>query len=587
MEKDKQKLMLKENIKKQIKEDFEKKKTLVGKLSNKWKPLLENANHGEIKKSDYSTLATMLENQHQYAVKEAKRQGMKALNESNISDNSSVQPYLKILVPILRRSYKLMSAMELVGQQPLSAPQGYIYALRFMYAGDDSRKFSNPSNLDRLMGAELDFRSYALQFGFGALGGTFANILYTGDVSSYLIKTTTADASTEIDSKTLAQIETAATAIVYGQVMYAESNMSGDLDGGVNNVTTDTNAKVAINRRISSVDSVTVSDIIEPTLDISTGDNKLWVVNLNASGVVVSKYRVYSLYMTNKNELGFDFVFKHYTGGMTTTEAEYMGSDETGAGLYKSLKLTIERKNVETKSRKLKIQYTDEMYEDLKNMHGLNAAEELTKMAEIEIANEINAMILQAIYQSATTVKAWSYGLSGIIQQDSSSHPGNVADGLRQTEKFETLATKIRYEANNIAKETRRGAGNYCVVTTDVLTALQSTTMFSPVAGDDLLVSGLSYAGMLGKMKIYVDTYNAISGNFCLVGYKGANNQMDAGIIFSSYIPLQVKKAIDPNTFQEVIGFRTRCAITTTLFGAHRYYRIFSVDLSGSMISNV
>jgi hypothetical protein len=226
------------------------------------------------------------------------------------------------------------------------------------------------------------------------------------------------------------------------------------------------------------------------------------------------------------------------------------------------------------------------MYEDLKNMHGLNASEELTKMAEIEIANEINAMILQAIYQTATQTKGWTYGKAGIIQQGDVSGSKVIADGLRQSEKFETLATKIRHEANQIGKETRRGAGNYCIVTVNVLTALQSTTQFSPAGGDDLLISGLSYAGMLGKMKIYVDTYNVLSGDFVLVGYKGANNNMDAGIVFSSYIPLQVKKAIDPNTLQDVIGFRTRCGITTSLYGAYRYYRMFSVDLTGSMISN-
>jgi len=581
MDKDK-KMILKENIKKQIKEEISKKSELVGKLTNRWKPLLESKEYGEIKKSDYSALSVMLENQHNYSVTEAKRNGMKALNESSISDTSSVQPYLKILVPIVRRSYKLMSALELVGQQNLTTPSGYIYALRFMYAGDDDRRLAKPSNLDRLAGAELNFMSYALSFGFSS-GGTFANILYNGEVTSYIVKSTTADANAELDNKTLANLKSDASAVVYGQIMYAESNQSGDVDGGVANVTSDTNAKVAINRY---VDGVNVAAILDTTTTISGGNIKLWVCNFSAEGAITSKKQIETIYMSNKNEIGFDFIFKHYTGGMSTTDAEYLGSDEAGAGKYKTLKMSIERKNVETKSKKLKIQYSDEFYEDLKAMHNLNAAEELTKMAEIEIANEINAIILQAIYQTATSVKAWSYGKAGIIQQDSVSHPGVIADGLDQTKKFETLATKIRHEANNIGKETRRGIGNFCVVTMDVLTALQSTNMFSPVGGDDLMVSGLSYAGMLGKMKIYIDTYNVFSGNFILVGYKGANNQLDAGIFWSSYIPLQVKKVVDPNTFQEVIGFRTRYALTTSLFGAHRYYRIFSVDLTGSMISN-
>lgn len=582
MEKNKKEI-LKENLKKTIKEEMNRKKVISNKLANKWKSLLESSKYGAIKESDHGILSVMLENQHQYAVKEGKRKGMEALYEANISDNSSIQPYLKILVPILRRSYKLMSAMELVGQQPLTAPQGYIFALRFMYAGDDTLRMSNPSNLDRLMGTDLNFMSYALSFGFLA-GGSFSDIKYNDPANfdySYVIRSNSADADAELDGKTLAVVISDASADVYGRVMYAESNLSGGLDGGTTNVATDVNCKIAVNRH---VEGGTVSDIVEPNIDLS-GNKKLWICNFDTSGNLTAKKQIETVYMSNKNEIGFDYIFKHYTGGMTTAQGEYLGSTEPGAGKYRTIKMTVERKNVETKTNKLRLQYTDEMYEDLQKMHGLNAAEELTKMAEVEIANEINAIILQAIYQTATTVKSWSYGKAGIIQQDSISHPGNVADGLDQTKKFETLATKIRFEANNIAKETRRGAGNYIVVTTDVLTALQSTNMFSPSAGDDLLVAGLSYAGMLGKMKVYVDTYNVFDGNFVLVGYKGANNQMDAGIIYSSYIPLQVKKAIDPNTFQECIGFRTRYAITTTLLGAHRYYRLFSVDLTGSMIS--
>lgn len=590
------KKMLKEDIKKQIKEDIKNKKNTSSKLTTRWKRLLENQDMGQIKKTDYSVLSVMLENQHKWAVTEGRRKGMAQLTEANIQDNQSVQPYLKILVPILRRAYRLMSALELVGNQPLSAPQGYIYALRFMYAGDNELGLDHPTNLDRTMGSELEFKSYALTFGFAPestespktsanTGGTFANINYKNE-NTYLIYGDSAEPDTLIAvGENLATIKAKTDVTVHGKVQYAESNLSGDLEGGVNNVSTDTNAKVAINREVTG-DSL--EPTIEPTMDLS-GNKRLYLCNFDkTSGLLTVKKEINNIYMSNHNEMGFDFIFKHYTGGMTTNDAEYLGSSV--GGQYKTLKMTIERKNVETKSRKLRIEYSDEMYEDLKSMHGLNAAEELTKMAEIEVANEINAMILQAIYQTATVVKGWSYGQAGIIQQDSASHPAtttlSVADGLKQNEKFETLATKIRHESNQIAKQTRRGAGNYIVCTVDVLTALQSTSMFSPAGGDDLLVGGLSYAGMLGKIKVYVDTYNVISGNFCLVGYKGANNHMDAGIIYSAYIPLQVKKAVDPNTFHECIGFRTRTAITTNLFGAHRYYRMFSVDLIGSMVSN-
>lgn len=579
-----QKTALKESIKKQIQEEMNQKKQIAGKLTSKWKPLLESADYEPIRKADQSNLAVMLECQHQYAVKEAKRSGMKALTESNISDTSSIQPYLKILVPTLRRSYKLMSAMELVGTQPLTAPQGYIYALRFMYAGDDAHKVARPSNLDRLSGEDLEFMSYAMIFKFLS-GGTFADIKWEDPSfgGTYIIKSTTATPNIELDTKTLAQLKSDGTAVVYGAVQYAESNQMGNVgNAGVGNLSTDTDSKVLLNRY---VDGTAVAPMLTTATDISSGNNKLWVCNFNTSGAITSKKQIEDIYMTNNNEIGFDFIFKNYATVVSTTDAEYMGSKETGAKKYRTIKMVIERKIVTAEYRKLKLTYSDELYEQLKDQHGLNAADELSKMAEMEIANEINEMILQAVYQTATVVRGWSYGRPGIAQQ-LSNLAGSVADGIDQTKKFETLATKIRNEANLIGKETRRGAGNYVVVSTNVLTALQATSTFSPAGGDDLLVSGLSYAGMLGRMKVYVDTYNMIGGDFCMVGLKEANSQNGTGIIYSPYIALQVKKAIDPETLQDVIGFRTAYALTKNLWGANKYYRMFPVDLANSMVGD-
>lgn len=582
------KVPLKESLKQKIQEEMNQKTKVANKLANKWKPILESKDYEPVRKSEHNALSVMLETQHQYAIKEAKRQGMKALTESNISDTTSVQPYLKILVPTLRRMYKQMSALELVGNQPLSAPQGFIYALRFMYAGDNEHRLAKPSNLDRLSGEELNFMSYAMTFEFKT-GGTFADVKWDDPsyAGSYIVKSTTATPNTELDTKTLAQLKTDGTAVVYGPVYYAESNQMGNVGGtaGVGNLSTDTVAKVALNRY---VDGANVAPILTSTEVIDDAGNNiaLWVVNLNTSGAITSKKQIADILMVNKNEMGFDFIFKNYATVVSTADAEYMGSNETGAKKFRSLKMVIERKNVVAEYRKLKIQYSDELYEQLKDQHGLNAADELSKMAELEIANEINEMILQAIYQTATVVRGWSYGKPGIAQQ-LSNLTGDVADGLDMAKKFETLATKIRNEANQIGKETRRGAANYCVVSINVLTALQATSTFSPAGGDDLLVSGLSYAGSLGKMKIYVDTYNMINGDFCLVGLKGANSQNDAGIIYSNYISLQVKKAVDPDTLQDVIGFRTAYALTTSLWGANRYYRLFPVDLTGSMIGSV
>jgi hypothetical protein len=263
-----------------------------------------------------------------------------------------------------------------------------------------------------------------------------------------------------------------------------------------------------------------------------------------------------------------------------------------GTPEWKTIKMTMERVPVYVQTRKLKLQYSDEMYQDLKAVHGMLVNEELMRIAEFEVANEINADILERIITVSTDAGSWNYGdFVGVAVQNDATGTGlavsAMADGRFEKEKFQTLATKIRKEANEIALYTRRGSGNFVVVTPNVLTCLQALDFIPAAAtGGETLISGLSFVGMLQNLKVYVDTYNIFGHDYALVGYKG-NSQYDAGLIYCPYIALQVKKAIDPASMQDVYGFLTRDAIINNLYGAEYYYRTVVVDLSGSSIGGL
>ena len=275
--------------------------------------------------------------------------------------------------------------------------------------------------------------------------------------------------------------------------------------------------------------------------------------------------------------------------GMTTPQAEALGS--SGSANFAEMAFTIERIAVEAKSRALKAEYSSELAQDLKAVHGLDAETELANILSNEILAEINREVIRTIYSSATLGCTQSDLTDGIYNVDSNS------DGRWSAEKFRGLAFQIEREANAIAKATRRGKGNMIICDSDVASALSMSGLldFSPVFGRGLSVddTGNTFAGVLnGRYKVYIDPYYSGSHSYCCVGYKG-DSPYDAGLFYCPYVPLQMVRAVGENTFQPKIGFKTRYGLVKNPFVStnlhsrgNEYYRIFAVnDLHGKDVT--
>ena len=293
---------------------------------------------------------------------------------------------------------------------------------------------------------------------------------------------------------------------------------------------------------------------------------------------------------------------------MSTTAAERLG---TGGTAFNEMTFSIEKSSVTAQSRALKAEYTTELAQDLKAVHGLDAETELANILSTEIMFEINRELVRTIYDvaklgckqadlSSVTTPVLRAGVTGgayDLELDS--------DGRWSAEKFRGLTFQIERECNVIGAETRRGKGNFIVCSPDVAAALSMSGLldFSPAFSGQLNtdVNGNTFAGTLhqGRIKVYIDPYsmptsanNFTSVNFACVGYKGTS-PYDAGLFYCPYVPLQMVRAVDTNTFQPKIGFKTRYGMVSNPFvtgangladgeamtrRANQYYRIFRVD---------
>jgi hypothetical protein len=268
--------------------------------------------------------------------------------------------------------------------------------------------------------------------------------------------------------------------------------------------------------------------------------------------------------------------------GMLTGDGEGLGS---GTKVFREMGFSIERIAVEAKTRALKAEYTTELAQDLKAVHGLDAESELANILSTEILNEINRELIYTLYRVAKTgCGQGDLSTAGIYDLNTDS------DGRWSAERFRGLMFQIEREANVIAKETRRGKGNFIVCSSDVASALAMGGFLnvSPALNVQLEVddTGNTFAGILnGKFKVYIDPYAKTNANFVMVGYRGAS-PYDAGVFYCPYVPLQMVRAVDQSTFQPKIGFKTRYGMVSNPFadstdintvGTNQYYRIFAV----------
>tara|TARA_A200000159_G_scaffold163807_1_gene191327 strand:+ start:2276 stop:3631 length:1356 start_codon:yes stop_codon:yes gene_type:complete len=271
-------------------------------------------------------------------------------------------------------------------------------------------------------------------------------------------------------------------------------------------------------------------------------------------------------------------------GGMPTIDGENMGG--TGSTMAE-MGFTIDKQTVTAKTRALKAEYTMELAQDLKAIHGLDAETELANILSAEVLAEINREVIRTINSQAKSGGALTS--TGVASADFDLNLD--ADGRWSVEKFKGLIFQIEKDANQIAKDTRRGKGNFIICSSNVASALAAAGMldYTPAMSSNLQVddTGNTFAGVLnGKMKVYVDPYAA--NDYCTVGYKGAN-AYDAGVFYCPYVPLTMVRAVGENDFQPKVGFKTRYGMVSNPFvgtnptnglataKSNQYYRIFRV----------
>jgi hypothetical protein len=251
----------------------------------------------------------------------------------------------------------------------------------------------------------------------------------------------------------------------------------------------------------------------------------------------------------------------NFADGMTTTVAEQLGNSTVA---FPEMAFSIEKVAVTAKSRALKAEYTMELAQDLKAVHGLDAETELANILSSEILAEINREIVRTIYVTASQGATTGTTTSGIFDLDTDSN------GRWSVEKFKGLMFQVERESNKIAKDTRRGKGNVLICSSDVASALQMAGIldYAPALNANQLNvddTGNTFAGVLnGRMRVYIDPY-ATGENYMVVGYKGSG-PFDAGLFYCPYVPLQMVRAVDQDQFHPKIGFKTRYGVVANPF---------------------
>jgi len=232
--------------------------------------------------------------------------------------------------------------------------------------------------------------------------------------------------------------------------------------------------------------------------------------------------------------------------------------------VFPEMSFSIEKVTVTARTRALKAEYSLELAQDLKAIHGLDAETELANILSTEIMAEINREVVRTINVTAVRGATEGTTTTGIFDLDTDSN------GRWSVEKFKGLMFHVEREANKIAKDTRRGKGNIILCSSDVASALQMAGVldYAPALNSNNLNvddTGSTFVGVLnGRYRVYIDPY-AIGGNYMTVGYKGSN-VFDAGLFYCPYVPLQMVRAVDQNTFQPKIGFKTRYGIAINPF---------------------
>ena len=269
-----------------------------------------------------------------------------------------------------------------------------------------------------------------------------------------------------------------------------------------------------------------------------------------------------------QQETGYNTVDKDYSGSVATSAGERWGStDPTATKQIPEAQMSIEQTEITAKSRKLKARYSLESAQDLRNVHGLDVEAEMTNMLQYEIAAEIDRELVDRINALADT--------------NSSDYVVSGGDGQWEAEKFRNLYTRIVKEASAIATRTRRGAGNFIVCSSNVVTALDSLNNFliQPTnSGPMELQPGVAKVGSIeNRFTVYRDTF--ATTDYATVGYKGPGAG-NSGVVYCPYVPVMISKATEEQSFYPIIGVMTRYGLVDHLFGGDDFYSKINVDFT-------
>lgn len=420
----------------------------------------------------------------------------------------------QILVPVFRRAFPQLIGKDIVGVQPLSQPTGYAFALRYHYVGNSAGNATiSATGQNTVRGGNIVSSPYETSY-LGTPAGTNATDLQRFGVNSVILIYDTA-ANRALDCP----------AVGYGATPVAAT---GAL------ISAAANTKV-----------------------IYTEDNK--AVVYNASGIAsVKAYagQTGGVLDWYDNVAGYLYILKNYPGPLSVLTGEQLGTNMDEVGL------TIDKLPVEAKSRKLKSRYSLEAAQDMKSIHGKDMATELIDILTHEISMSIDRDIIDTINSLAPQT----------------SVDVNALDGRWQSEKHRVAYTYLVRRSNDIAKTTLRGPGNLIVASADVVTYLEQLPGFNlaPVqsavhSGEPVSTLGQSMVGTVGgRFSVYRDNFAA--SDYATVGYKGPSNY-DTGVIWCPYIPLEMKKTVDPENANPNIIFLERSAIAANIFGGQNYYR--------------
>ena len=358
----------------------------------------------------------------------------------------------------------------------------------------------------------------------------------------------------------------------------APANFVGDMADGNNKVTGYDPVLISLVRRsmpnLVAYDIVGVQPMTGPTGLIfamkskygsQTGDEALFQTVDGTHTGVADGGSGHAALQPGQGAIGADGALSAFENptGVSTTVAEQQGvgfaaaNDTTVANPIAEMAFTIDKVSVTAVSRALKAEYSSELAQDLKAIHGLDAETELANMLSAELLAEINREVVKTVYSAAKTGAETGTASVGTFNLDVD------ANGRWSVEKFKGLMFQIEREANEIAKATRRGKGNIVICSSDVASALQMAGVldYTPALNNNLTVddTGNTFAGVLnGRYKVYVDPF--AGAEYLVVGYKGSS-AFDAGIFYCPYVPLQMVRAVGENSFQSKIGFKTRYGI--------------------------